>query len=265
MMMSPLFDYAKSFVSDDPTTKPLYYYGYFDEYFQKNKISPKTILEIGVFKGESTKVFSKVFPDAKIVALDFRLREIDFSGCPNVKYIQADQTDIQKLSEIISREFPQGIDLVIEDASHVGAKSHATFFGVFPFLKDRGVYIVEDWGTGYRDDWEDGKMFEPCVPDMDADGPNRIRSHDFGMVGFVKSLVDLTHETAIRTNSSEPPRASSRLESLEFRESVCIARKAPGQSEQGNRSVAANLRPAKKRTLKRKLKNVRQALRDLFR
>jgi hypothetical protein len=115
-----------------------------------------------------------------------------------VRYIQADQKDVQKLAEIIKQEFPEGIDFVIEDASHIGALSHITFFTVFPYLKAGGVYIVEDWGTGYMDDWSDGKGYKAHDIDFHSQGSNRIKSHDYGMVGFVKSLIDLTHDRVPR-------------------------------------------------------------------
>jgi len=228
MPKSSLAEFAKSFISSDPVTKALSYYELYDEYFHKNDFVPKSILEIGVYKGESTKVFSRVFPNSKIVAVDLNIQEIDFSDFPNVTYLQVDQTDEQRLVQLIKKQFPDGIDLVIEDASHLGAFSYITFFVVFPFVTERGVYIIEDWGTGYWEDWPDGEKFHS----LDFRHSKRLKSHDYGMVGFVKCLVDLTHETAIRRRQNDSPKYRSRLESLEFREGMCIARKAvnrPGE------------------------------------
>ena len=49
------------------------------------------------------------------------------------------------------------------------------------WLKPGGVYVVEDWGTGYGPKWADGA---PYAPDGTPGG------HRAGMVGFVKELVD---------------------------------------------------------------------------
>jgi hypothetical protein len=223
-----LFDVASRTFSGDVGTKNPSYYCRYDRFFRNNNFTPTGILEIGVHQGESTKVFSRVYPDARIVALDLkRYDHVDFSDCRNVTYVGADQTDRQRLEEVIRDEFPNGFDLVVDDASHIGAFSHTTFHTVFPQLKPGGVYIVEDWGTGYFDDFFDGSRFQEYpLSYHDGNVPKRLPSHDFGMVGFVKSLVDLTSEPDIRNKMSDAPKHESRIEKLEFSAAVCIALKA---------------------------------------
>ncbi len=46
------------------------------------------------------------------------------------------------------------------------------------------------------------------------------------MVGFVKSLVDFTHEEAIKNNQQDMSHLSSRVQVLEFGEGVCMLLKA---------------------------------------
>lgn len=227
MTLNRLYEFAKDFYSKDPGTKnPLYYLKY-DEVFRAKEFSPSTILEIGVHIGESTKVLSTVYPNAEIVAVDLNLRSIDFSKFPKVKYMRADQGNKDALEAIIKENFPFGIDLVIDDASHIGALSHITFHAVFPYVKSRGIYIVEDWGTGYWDSWPDGGRFQEYPLNFhDGNIPRRIPSHDFGMVGFVKSLVDLTSEADIKLTQDAPAKHSHRIKSLEFSPAICIAEKA---------------------------------------
>ena len=122
------------------------FYRRYDQFFHNNRFTPTGILEIGVHQGESTKVFAAVYPNTKIVALDLkRYDHLDFSGFPNITYLGVDQTDRERLENVIKDEFPAGFDLVIEDASHIGAYSHITFHTVFPCMKPGGIYIVEDW------------------------------------------------------------------------------------------------------------------------
>jgi hypothetical protein len=223
-----LFDVAQKSFSGDVGTKPPGFYLRYDQFFRNNGFSPSGILEIGVHQGESTKVFATVYPDTKIVALDLkRYDDLDFSDFSNITYLAADQTDRQRMEGVIKDEFPDGFDLVIEDASHIGAYSHITFHTVFPHLKPGGIYIVEDWGTGYFDDFVDGGRFQEYPLHFhDGHVPKRLPSHDFGMVGFVKSLVDMTSEPDIREKMSDPPAHKSRIETLEFSAAICIAMKA---------------------------------------
>ena len=81
--------------------------------------------------------------------------------------------------------------------------------------------------------WDEGLYFDgsryqpyPLSPMIDGQPPKRLPSHDFGMVGFVKSLVDYVHESAIRRRQADPPARKSRLKSLRFFEGVCAAAKA---------------------------------------
>jgi hypothetical protein len=223
-----LFEIAQRTYSSDVGTKHPGYYRRYDEFFRSNNFKPTGILEIGVHKGESTKVFSEAYPFAKVVALDLNYYDnVDFAAFPNVTYVQADQTDTARLQEVIQREFSSGFDLVIDDASHIGAYSRVTFDAVFPQLNPGGIYIVEDWGTGYWDDFIDGGRFQEYPLNFhDSNIPRRLPSHDFGMVGFVKSLVDMTSEPDIRVRQSDPPKRKVRIEKLEFSGAICIALKA---------------------------------------
>jgi hypothetical protein len=226
--MTTLASIAQRIVASDPATKPASYYEIYEQVLQDERLEPLNILEVGVFKGQSTRVLATRFPAARIVALDVKRYEIDFSAHPNVEYLLCDQTDRKELQSICGSRFPKGIDLVIEDASHIGAFSRTTFEAVFPHLRSGGLYMIEDWGTGYWDDYFDGSRFQqyPLSPPFDGHLPKRIPSHDFGMVGFVKSLVDYVHETAIRRRQQDPPARQSRLKSLRFFEGVCVAAKA---------------------------------------
>ena len=97
---------------------------------------------------------------------------------------------------------PEGFDIIIDDGSHIGEATRNTFWHLFEHhLKPGGLYAIEDWGTGYLDDFPDGRKFSSRTPIL-----HRVRSllpkslrkriklpfpcHAYGMVGFVKQLVD---------------------------------------------------------------------------
>lgn len=191
--MDSLYSIAKDGYSRDPVTKPLRYYETIAQAVWEENLAPKSILEIGVCKGENTKVSSRRFPDAYIVAVDLKLVDMDFSGCENVYCPQCGQTDQAKLHTTCKEHFPDGLDLVIEDPSHLGHLSRLIFDIVFSHLRGGGLYIIEDCGSGYWETWPDGRRFSNCaLPESTARIAKSIRSHDSGMVGFVKSLVGYT-------------------------------------------------------------------------
>ena len=91
---------------------------------------------------------------------------------------------------------------MLDDASHIGCNALISYETLFPYVNPGGLYIVEDWGTGYFNDWPDGKYPERLEPQVAGD---RVLSHDFGMVGFVKSLVDQLAGTIVRPKMQDPP------------------------------------------------------------
>lgn len=218
---------ARKLHSGNPVTKPLSYYSKYEAFLRNHfKGNIESIVEIGTFDGESARILSTSFPKATVLTIDLERRDLDFDLFPNIYYQVADQTDALALVEVINHHFKSGVDLVIDDASHFGAYSLATFNALFPLVKSGGAYFVEDWGTGYWSSWTDGQAFEPLQIRGDSLIPNRISSHDFGMVGFVKSLVDLTHESAINYGLNEKNERGSRVGVLEFGEGVCMLLKA---------------------------------------
>lgn len=208
-------------------TKPQRYYDLYDKYLGPLAEQELNILELGVFEGESTKLFSRFFKNSKIVATDINIQAINFSECKNVHYTNVDQTDVDALTKLVKEEFPEGIDIIIDDASHIGYYSQITFNTLFPFLKKDGFYIIEDWGTAYWDGWPDGSRYQPMeTAFFDNQVPKRIPSHDFGMVGFCKWLVEWVGCTDFRYNEHAPGVHPQKIQALYFYLGMCIAIKA---------------------------------------
>ena len=143
------------------STKPPQYYEIYESYFSafRDKAGLK-LLEVGVHSGESLKAFSEYFPQGDIVGVDLVDRGIDFSQFGNVTFIKGDQADEAELTRIAVERAPDGFDIIIDDASHIGAYSLITFKTLLPHLKSGGLYVIEDWGTGYVEDWPDGGPYK---------------------------------------------------------------------------------------------------------
>ncbi|MEP2030967.1 MAG: class I SAM-dependent methyltransferase [Paracoccaceae bacterium] len=181
--------------SDSGRSKPDFFYEIYSKFFDPIRDHRLNLFEIGVAEGESAKVFSEYFCHSNIVGIDFRLKDIDLTGFDNITLFEGDQTDKTFLSKIANNYARSGVDIVIDDASHQGRHSLETFHILYPLLRSGGLYVVEDWGTGYWDKWADGKDFVSAKFDGD-----RIISHDFGMVGFVKYLIDHTATGDIKSD-----------------------------------------------------------------
>lgn|GEM_PF-1870158 len=127
----------------------------------------------------------------------------------------------------------EGFDIIIDDASHIGELTKIAFWHLFDnHLKPGGLYVIEDWGTGYWDDWPDGKRFDAKPKILSTVWPKVLSrlniarkipfkiptsSHNYGMVGFIKDLVDEQGAADLtRARLTGKPTRQSKFERLPF-------------------------------------------------
>lgn len=201
-------------------------YDLYEHYLRDFAEQPFALLELGVHSGESLKTFATRFPRWRIIGVDIEDRKTDFSAFPNIVFALGDQCDRAQLDAICNVHAPDGLDAIIDDASHFGTWSLSSYNALFPHLKPGGLYFVEDWATGYWDDWPDGSRFQQFTADVtDGQVGKRIPSHDFGMVGFIKYLVDEVMSNGIRSSMQAPLTRPVRLESMHVHKGAVMLRK----------------------------------------
>jgi hypothetical protein len=201
------------------------------------------LLELGVYQGGSLLLWRDYFPQGTIVGIDIRLPP-EFRPPERVHVYQGSQADPEFLSRVAQEVAPDGFDIIIDDASHVGELTKLAFWHLFDHhLKPHGLYVIEDWGTGYWDDWPDGKSLNLKSYLRPGRRPDSLsakiarklhrktpmRCHSYGMVGFIKQLVDEQGAyDATRQKASDRPGRRSKFESLVVTPSIVFVRKANG-------------------------------------
>jgi hypothetical protein len=226
-MAHTLVDLARQICAGaDAIAKPLKFYAIYDRYFAEFAGKSVTFLELGVHTGESLKVWASYFPNGTVIGLDLAETGPDVSAYPNIVYESADQADCVRLETICKTHAPDGLDLIIDDASHIGHSCATSYAVLFPHLKPGGLYIIEDWGTGYYDDWPDGGHYQKMkVEAVDGLVPKRLPSHDFGMVGFVKSLIDEVAGDHVRPTLGSALRRTDTMEFMHIYKMFAIIKK----------------------------------------
>jgi hypothetical protein len=107
------------------------------------------MLEIGVSKGGSLDMWRKYFgPDAVIYGIDIDPSCEKFNGISAQVRIgsQDDPTFLRKVVEEMG-----GVDIILDDGSHINPHINASLDVLFPLLQDGGIYMVEDTHACY---WE---------------------------------------------------------------------------------------------------------------
>lgn len=109
---------------------------------------PINILEVGVFKGASTSAWLEHFPQATIYCIDIFTRvhpkNIPVLTDPRVKWLAGDSTNPLVVAEI-KQAWPRiKFDVIIDDGMHTPRANASTLQNLFGFLKNSGIYFVED-------------------------------------------------------------------------------------------------------------------------
>ena len=217
-MSRDLLSISKRYYRDDGTRKPDHYFKVYEQYLSPLRDKPINILELGVSSGASVLTWNEYFPCANIVCLDISPKpdnlKLAIPITDNIKFVQGDQSAITSLRECMDQSTNGTFDVIIDDAAHVGALAKASFDFFFPLMPSGGLYFVEDFGTGYFPGFYDGEEYKSP---SNAD-PTRFSSHESGMVGWLKQLVDVIHWPQINpTNDSIPP-----IESIFFWHSIAL-------------------------------------------
>ncbi len=193
-------------IKDEPSAlKPRLFLETYEKVFQQLADRPVALLELGIHQGGSLRQWREFFPHGIIAGLDVQPIP-PFEGDEGVHIFQGRQEDTDVLDRIAKEVAPSGFDIIIDDCSHIAEFTRVSFWHLLEHhLKPGGIYVIEDWGTGFWASWPDGHRYE---------GSN----HSAGMVGFVKELVDecgrfdMT-DPFVPASETHPP-AASRFESI---------------------------------------------------
>lgn len=151
-------------------------HGYIPDYLEiVAQLPPAPVIcEIGVLRGDSFTMWRELCPDATLIGVD---------NDPNAAFgtagsigIVASQ-DYEGLDGLVREHAPDGCDLIVDDASHIGHLTAATFSLLWPLVKPGGCYVVEDWA----DPWVSPELMR--WPDVD---PKYVGDE---LIDFVPDLI----------------------------------------------------------------------------
>lgn len=138
------------FAADTNVHKWHHYFDIYSRHFQQYRDRPIRMLEIGVFRGGSLRMWKEFFhPDSVIVGIDIdkscKAHEI---ADKNVFVRIGSQADPNFLAEVNGEFGP--FDIILDDGSHKTHHQIISFGALFRHaLKDGGCYMVEDVHTNY--------------------------------------------------------------------------------------------------------------------
>jgi hypothetical protein len=115
---------------------------------------PLRFLEIGVYHGGSLQMWRKYFgPEAVIFGVDIdpRCKAVDDE---DLRVRIGSQDDPVFLRDVVAEM--RGVDIVVDDGSHMPMHQRTSFRALFPLVSDGGLYVVEDLHCAYWSGYEGG-------------------------------------------------------------------------------------------------------------
>jgi demethylmacrocin O-methyltransferase len=197
-----------------------WYTRHYEDHFRSLRERKLRILEIGVggnedsdAGGASLKMWKYYFPKSSIYSVDIydkrKLQEhriIIFRGSQN------DPDFLRKVVEQMG-----GVEIVIDDGSHVNEHVITSFRTLFPLLAEGGIYVIEDIESSY---W----------PKLGGD------SYDLGnpntTMNFLKRLTDGLNYKEIARKDYRPSYFDQNIVSLHFYHNLVFIYK--GRNDEGS-------------------------------
>ena len=157
-----------------PANKWTHYLPFYDRAFGPYRGIPIRMLEIGVMLGGSLELWRKFFgPDAVLFGIDIDPACAGRVDAPNQVRIGS-QDDPAFLRSVVAEM--GGLEIVLDDGSHVANHQRASFRTLWPLLSPGGLYVIEDMHTSYWPKWEGGlrrpgaaiEVLKELIDDMHA-------------------------------------------------------------------------------------------------
>lgn len=120
----------------------------YDEVLSPLRNNNINLLEIGVWEGSSLKMWKDYFKNGNIYAIDvYDKKHLEED---RIKIDIADQGNYNQILNV----FPNvDFDVVIDDGGHQQYQQQITLAAIFPKLKSKSIYILEDLHTSYMSDY----------------------------------------------------------------------------------------------------------------
>jgi len=172
--MSTLNKIAQSYGTDKSSDIHNYCTKY-EKYLPFNRYDNLNILEIGVLNGKSLKTWKEYFYRSNILGIDITPECKQYEE-ERIKVEIGSQADNEFLIKIRNQYGP--FDLILDDGSHINSHVVYSFQYLWTSLKSGGVYIIEDCGSAYWEDYEGGylkpttsvEVFKSLVDDVNFRG-----------------------------------------------------------------------------------------------
>jgi hypothetical protein len=197
------------------------YIQHYTKHLSAYRKKPVNLLEIGIggfdeekgysvphLGGGSLRMWRTYFPKGRIYGIDI------FDKTPHnerrIKTFRGSQADTDFLRTVV--ENTGSLDIIIDDGSHRCDHVIASFEFLFPRMKERGLYIIEDVQTSYLETFG-GSEHDPDQP--------------YTTMGYFKGLLHGLNYEERRSLTKKPTYFDENILGLSFYHNLIVIEKGP--------------------------------------
>lgn len=218
--MSTLDKIAKSHGTDKSSDIHNYCVKY-QKYLPFNRYDNLNIMEIGVLDGKSLLTWKDYFYRSQILGIDINPDCKKFEE-PGISIEIGSQADKNFLFLTANQYGP--FDMILDDGSHMNEHVIYSFQHLWGSIKSGGVYIVEDVGTSYWDEWGGGYLRDNTSMEYFKKLSDDVNFR--GLQNFNTSNVHARREDWLTNLSLETqPNCVTDIESITFLNGIIIITK----------------------------------------
>lgn len=195
----------------------------YDTYFSSMRNEPIRFLEIGILNGSSALMWENYFGNASLYFIDIDEKSIysaqkalsTRSHCYKV-----DQSNVNSLLSF-TQQSGGNFDIILDDGGHTMQQQITSFKTLFPFLKENGVYIIEDLHTSFWKNWGgSGTQTNPKADNATTIGYLKELLTDINIIGGYTGCADTEKcPTNLKNNLTY---LQQHILSMHFYNSVCF-------------------------------------------
>ena len=117
----------------------------YEFFLQRFRDQPITLLELGIYHGQSLRMWGQYFPKAQVIGVDIDPACEKLGGDKNMLAVVMDLSRMENL-ERLQAYHPT---ILVDDASHLWSHQIKAFFTLWDAIPHGGVYILEDLETSF--------------------------------------------------------------------------------------------------------------------
>lgn len=181
-------------------------------YFAPLKDQPIKLLEIGIYKGSSVKLWEKYFPFGELNFVDITFDHVEYFSKKS-HYFLANQESPEELQKVVAKTGGE-FDIIIDDGGHTMNQQIVSFRTLFPYVKSGGIYIIEDLHTSYWREYGGGgrglttiHFLKTLIDDLNYVGAKTKRASHLNLDAELLQDLNLYRE---------------KIESIHFYDSIAI-------------------------------------------